>query len=197
MRSRNTAGDCRGIVLIDVLTAMVFVVLVLGMAQAWARAALFNQRSFETAAVADQEAALALTLLAREIRDSGGGVPPIAAASVDFLEVVADLNDDGDTSDSFERLRYAHRADRDQVTRASGAGNAQPFLDHVPAAGWSLSFWTAAGDEIAVPPALDAAELAQVRRIDVRLRTEVPHPDPRVPVPIVAEVTTSVALRNR
>lgn len=183
--------------LIDVLTSMAFVVLVVGMAQTWARATLITQRVLEITAAADQDAALALTILARAIRDAGGGVAPLAAAGPELLDIAADLNNDGDTSDSFERVLYAYRADRRQVTRASGAGNAQPFVDNVPPAGLRLSYWTADGQEIATQSTLSVADRARVHRIDVRLRTETPHPDARAGMPIVVEVATSIALRNR
>lgn len=189
--------DCAGAVLIDVLTSMTFVVLVIGMAQTWARATLITQRVLEVTTATDQDAALALTIMAREIRDAGGGVAPLAAAGAEVLEVAADLNNDGDTSDSFERVRYAYRADRLQVTRASGAGNAQPFVDNVPPGGLRLSYWTADGREIAAQSTLSSTDRAQVHRIDVRLRTETPHPDARARMPIVVDIATSIALRNR
>lgn len=188
---------CCGAVLIDVLTSVGFALLVIGIAHSWARAALLSQRAVETRTAADQEVHLALAVLSREIRDAGGGVAPIVAARTDLIEVQADLNGDGDTDDSFERVRYAHRPDRRQVTRAAGAGTPQPFLENVPAGGLAFSFHGEDGGEIAALPGVAPADLGRVRRVDVRLRVEAPGPQPRNTAPVVAEVAASVALRNR
>jgi hypothetical protein len=205
MTARKRLGasrDARGVVLIDVLVSMVFVLLLIGMAQTWARSLLFVQRVLEVAVAADQDATLALARLAREIRDAGydeaSTVPPIVTAGPDHLELIADLNGDGDTGDSFEHVAYAYRADRRQVTRRSGNGSAQPFADNVPPGGFRLSYWTGNGQPVGVAaPALSMTELDQVRRIDVSLDIEAPNPDPRSFAPIRAEASLSVALRNR
>jgi hypothetical protein len=198
----GTVCGSRGVVLVDVLVSMGFILLLIGMAQTWARAMLFAQRVFEVAVATDQDAALALARIAREIRDAGydetNAVPPIVSGGPDHLELTADLNGDGDIDDSFEHVTYAHRVDRRQVTRSSGDGSPQPFADNVPAGGFRVSFWSASGQQVgAASSALNAAELELVRRVDVTLEVEVPNPHPGAAAPIRAAATISAALRNR
>lgn len=198
---RHPFREARGVVFIDVLVSMLFVLLLIGMAQTWARSTLFAQRALEAAVAADQDATLALAGLAREIRDAGydtaGSIAPLGAAGPDHLELLADLNGDGDNNDGFEHITYAYRADRRQVTRRSGNGNAQPFSDNVPPGGFSLSYWTDTGQPIAAEgSALSAADLSRVRRIDIALEIEIPNPDPLLPAPLRTQAAVSVALRN-
>ena len=203
-RIRGTSiapASSQGSALIDVLTSMTFVLLLIGAAQLWGRAVTFSQKVLEAAATAHEEAGLAVDAVGREIRnagfEAGNTLSPIAAATRESLELVADLNGDGDIEDANERVRYAYRADRRQVTRASGRGSAQPFVDDVPPAGLQFSFWDESGREISAGSAnMDEADLVRIRRVDVRLQVELPNPAPRAAGPIRAEAFTVVALRN-
>jgi hypothetical protein len=200
-RSSAVAG-ARGATLVDLLTSMTLILLLTGSAHTWARGALFAHKVLEASAAAQQEAVLAVDVLAREIRnagfDAGSALSPIPAASRESLELVADLNGDGDLDDAAERVRYAYRADRRQVTRASGHGSPQPFADDVPAGGLHFTFRDEGGGELNAGSAdLNEADVARIRRVDVRLRIELSNPDPRAAAPIAAQASMTVALRNR
>ncbi len=195
-------ADDRGAVFIDVVTGMALALLVIGLAQTWARAVLYNQKTLEAVAVARQDATLALDAVARDIRNAGfglsNGAAPLIAAGKDHVELAADHNADGDTADAHEHIRYAYRADRRQMTRASGRGNAQPFVDDVAPAGVRFSYWDASATEIrSGPSGVNGADLARIRRIDVRLVLELRNPDPQATVAVRTEATVSVAMRNR
>src|SRR5262245_9435240 len=136
--------NSEGTTLIDVLTSMTFVLLLIGAAQTWARAVSFTHRVLEASATSYEEAGIAIDALSREIRNAGfnagTSLSPLVAASRESLELVADLNGDGDLEDANERVRYAYRADRRQITRASGRGTPQPFADDVPSGGLRFEF---------------------------------------------------------
>jgi len=191
----------RGAVFIDILTSMAFVLLLLGVAHSWSRTVLYTQKTLEVVAAANQEAVLAGEAIARDVRNAGfhadTDVEPIPAAGPDFLELAADLNGDGDVLDASEIVRYAYRADRQQVTRASGRGSPQPFTDDVPLGGLRFSFFDGDASEIvAGASGIDATDLPRIRRIDIYLAIALRNPDPRVAKPIRAEAETIVALRN-
>lgn len=195
---RNDAGA----VFIDVLTSMTFVLLLLALSQTWARALLYSHRTLEVVATTGQDAALAVDAVARDIRNAGfgmdPGVAPIAAAGIDFLELTADHNADGDLDDAHERLRYAYRADRRQLTRASGRGSPQPFADDLAPDGLRFSYKDTSGDDIPVgDTGLDEAALRRIRRIEIDLILQPRNPDPRATTPIEVTAALAVDLRNR
>jgi hypothetical protein len=194
-------SSSRGAALIDVLTSMTFVLLLVGAAQLWSRALVFSHKTLEASATAREEAGLAVEAIGRDVRNAGfdaaNTLSPIAAAARESLELVADFNGDGDSEDANERVRYAYRADRRQVTRASGRGSAQPFADDVPVDGLRFTFWDESDREIAGGSgSIDEVDLTRIRCVGLRLQIELPNPDPRAHTPIRAEASTFIALRN-
>lgn len=191
----------RGFTLIELLVGMVVCGLfALGVHQ-FARSMLRGVRVLEAAAEAQEAARLGVQLIAGDLRDAG--FSPAGAlgnglrrAAPDRVALVRDLNGDGDSTDSGEAVAYDYDADRRCLRRAPGSAPPQPLLDDVPEDGLRLAFLGAEGVPLATTGDLDAATLARVRAVVVRLAVEIPNPDPAAFRPLRVEETTTVALRN-
>ncbi len=201
MRSR--VWNQRGTSLIELLVSTLFVSILTAISYSFARAALMSAQVQQVKSEAQEVTVIALDVMTRELRMAGfnaAGVPLAAlrAAARDRVEVVADLNGDGDTADSNERVTYLYNAEKQQLMRATGGGSPQPMVRNVPPEGFRISYFDAAGTEI--PPGTDgmaAEQLRRVHRIDVALHVRLSNPDPNVAAPLTSTVSNSVCLRNQ
>ncbi len=167
--------------------------------------------SAETARLSVRESSrLALDFLVRELRMAGAR--PVRDGSCDGFErlLVAEAQTvvfqydfrggrldspaDGCPDDPSERVRYTYDAPAQMLRRATGKGSAQPFIGHIPADGFLLSYFDRDGTPL-LPP-LDPAERAAVFLIDLVIRTAQPHPDPQVGEPITASLSSAIFLSN-
>ena len=193
----------RGTTLVELLTSTLFVSILMAISYSFARTALRSARMQEVKSEAQEVTVMALDVLAREIRMAGFSaatrpVTAIGTASTDRLEVAADLNGDGDTADSNERITYSVDDEKHELMRASGGGSPQPLVRNVPQGGVRFSFFDASGAEI--PTSADSLPLSERRRIhrvDLLVRVEIPSPDPDIPAPFAATAAGSVCLRNQ
>jgi len=164
------------------------------------RGALVQARWQQARREALQTAQVGIDVLAREIRmagfsGTGQPLPRIAAASDDAIEVIADLNADGDVNDAHERILYRFDASRRAIMRGSGGGSPQPFVRNVAGNGFRLHYADAEGQPI-LPGAggLPAALRARVASVEVRLQVNVESGNRGQAVSVPASAL--IALRN-
>lgn len=159
-------------------------------------------RVLEVASEAQEAARLGVQLIVADVREAGfnpnGPLPDgVRQAGRDVFALARDLNGDGDVADTNERVSYQYAADRHALMRALGDSPPQPLLDDLDDDG--LVFTYLAGDGTPLPSdggELDAAERARIRRVSVRLRIAIRHPDPAYGQPLRVMQTATALLRN-
>jgi|SRR5579862_1054853 len=191
----------RGAGLAELLTSLLFLSVVSAISYTFVRAA-FTSAQRQTAKGEVQEiTAATLDMLVRDVRVAGfsAAAAPLAglrAAEPERIEVVCDLNGDGDVADVNERIAYSYDAASRQLMRATGGASPQPVARNVT----RLHFNYLDANEIElVPPSggLSAELCARVRRVDVELSVELPSPDAPADHALTSTATTSIQLRNR
>ena len=193
----------RGSSLIELLTSTLLTATLMIMSYGFARAAFMSARLQEVKSEAQEVTVMAIDVLTRDLRMAGfnaAGTPlaGVRAAATDRIEIACDLNGDGDSDDSNELIAYSYSQDKRQLMRATGGSSPQPFARNVAADGVRFTFFDSTGTAIR-PSAtgLSAPERRRIRRIDVTLRVELPHPDPAITAPLMSTVSGSVYLRNQ
>lgn len=200
---KSGGAQPRGATLVELLVSTVFVSILMAISYSFARAALMTSRVQAVKSDAQEATVMALDVMARELRmagfsAAGASLPPLRAAAPDRVEVVSDLNGDGDTADSNERIAYSYDDTTHQLRRATGGASPQPFVRNVAPMGFHLSYFDAAGVEIPAGAAgMTSAQLQHVHRIDVALALEFANPDPKRAAPLRSAVSSSVCLRNQ
>jgi hypothetical protein len=199
--TRTLASRC-GSSLVELLTAMLFISVLTAISYSFARAALLTTRIYDIKIEAQEITTLAIDMMTRELRmagfsASGNTLAGIRTATHDRVDAATDLNGDGDTTDSNERIAYSYDERKQQLARDTGGGP-QPLVPNVPPGGLRLSYYDSEGSPL---PAGDlemtAAMRDRIRRIDIFLRVEFPNPSPRVAEPLTTTQVASVTLRNR
>lgn len=114
------------------------------------------------------------------------GLDPVTTDPVDFIDVFADLNEDGDVDDDRESMRIRHVEDRVEWRRADG----QPF--EIVAVDISND---ENGDGIP-EPMFAADDPFDPRRISVKITAQSPGRDPRTGDFVRFTVRTEIALRS-
>lgn len=126
-----------------------------------------------------QNARVAMDMMVRDIRMAGydpteAAGAGIVAASSNSIQFTADLNDDGDTSDSNENITYSlydSGGDGDQdLGRNTGGGN-QPVAENIEDLGFVYTL--ADGSTTSNP-----ADAGQIRKVQVSLTARTDKPDP-------------------
>ena len=192
-----------GASLVEVLVSTFFVSVLMAISYGFARAALMATRVQAAKSDAQETTVMALDVLARELRmagfsAAGASLQGLRVAASDHIDVAMDLTGDGDTDDSNERIAYSYDPAARQLRRATGGASPQPFISNVTPLGFQLSYFDAAGAEIAAGATGMAPEqLLRVHRIDVALQVQYPNPDPNSAAPLRSAVSTSVCLRNQ
>ena len=121
-----------------------------------------------------QNARAAMETMTREIRMAGYHTIGAAFDGITYnaaqLQIRADLNSDGDTTDTDENITYSHDAANLQIIRneVAGAGN-QPLVDRIQ--NFTFNYLDKDGN-----PTIISADIRQVR-ITITART--PKPDPK------------------
>jgi Tfp pilus assembly protein PilW len=171
--------------LVDVLAALALLGLVFS-----ATLTIFvqGQRVYTqgTARVESQQSArLALTRMARELRQAGSGggsLPPIAVAETTRVVIQHDLDGDGVASARGETVTWQLSAG---VLRRNAGAGAQPIVNGVRAL--AFSYFDAESRPTTSP--------AAVRTVVIALTTEPEHPGAGGAT--LTKLTTEVRLRNR
>ncbi len=95
----------------------------------------------------------------------------ILSASASTIRFTADLNGDGDLSDTDEDLTFIVDGDQEILTR-----NGTLLARHIPSDGLALTYYDE--DNIQLTPPLTPSELADIRRISIQLTGKSSKPDP-------------------
>jgi len=200
---KRGAAHQRGVSLVELLVSTLFVSILMAISYTFTRAVLTTSRVQAIKSDAQEATVMALDIMAHELRmagfsAAGAPLPPLRAAAPDRIDVVCDLNGDGDTADSNERVAYSYDDATHELRRATGGASPQPFIRNVAPSGFHFSYFDAAGIEIPAGTAgMAAAQLGRVHRIDVALQVECTNPDPNVAAPLRSAVTSSICLRNQ
>jgi len=167
----STENSERGFTLIELLIAMAIALVVITSISS----AFISQRKTyavqEQITVMFQDARAAMDMISREVKMAG--YDPTGAGMVGIpynatqLEVRADLNGDGDTSDTHEDITYTYDSTNKQIDRNTGGG-AQPFAENIQ----SFTFQYYDTDANTTTTAAD------IRQIDITITARTSEPDP-------------------
>ncbi len=190
----------RGFTIVDVLLSVIFLALLAAILQSFAIASM---QSLQVRRVADdlqETARIAVEIMSRDIRDtgyglSGPGARGLRRAGPTAISLARDLDLDGATDSSNERISYELSFETKQLRRRLGNAPPQPMVEHLDPDQIVFRFRDAHGDEIQASTDLDDSERAEVRQIEITLRLTAPHPIIAVD-PITATHRASVGLRN-
>jgi type IV pilus assembly protein PilW len=119
-----------------------------------------------------QQAQAALELLTRELRlagtnPTGATFTPVTYSTAQ-LEIRADLNGNGTTSDANEHLLYAYDEPNKRITRDAGGG-AQPLVENIQT--FTFQYLDSAGN----PTTLSSA----IRQLQISITAQTAAPDPQ------------------
>ena len=180
-----TKNSEQGFTLIELLIAMAIALVVIA---TLSNAFTFSRKTYnlqEQIAEMTQSARAALDMISREVKMAGYdptrtltlgttvGVP----YSSSQLEIRADLNGDGDTSDSHEIIIYTEDSTNKQIDRATGGGSSQPFAENIE----SFSFQYYDEDGNATTTSSD------IREIEITVESRTANPDPRYSHPVYSD----------
>lgn len=185
----------------EALTSTVFVAWLSAMSYSFTRSAFINAGLQQARRETEQAEVLAVDMMLRELRlasfsGSGVALSGVRVAAADRVEVLADLNGDGDTDDTSERIAYSYDASKRAVMRATGGASPQPFVRGLVAGGFSLRYLDRNGVEIS-PAAMTLEKRALIGAVSVRLEIELPAIAPVAGASRPGIVTALVALRNQ
>jgi len=177
--------DAGRVHLVDVLVALALMGLLFS---ATLTVLAHGQRAYTQGAArveSQQSARMALTRMARELRQAGSGggsLPPIAVAEAARVVIQHDFDGDGVASGRGETVTWQLSAG---VLRRNAGAGAQPIVNGVRAL--AFSYLDADSRSTTVP--------AAVRTVVVSLTTEPEHPGAGGAT--ITKLTTEVRLRNR
>lgn len=124
----------RGFTLVELLIAMAISGIVLG---ALVSTFIIQSKSYdlqEQICEMTQTARAAMDMITREVKIAGYDPTPTGFDGIPYnasqLQILADLNGDGDTADSNEDIIYTYDAANLQIDRNTGGG-AQPFAENI------------------------------------------------------------------
>ncbi len=189
--------------LVDLLLSSLFIALLAAILHSTSIAAMHAVRVREVADDLDENARIALEIMARDIRDCGYGLATatdrgLRDATPTRIRVARDLDLDGETASAGERVSYALFGSSRQLRRQAGDAAPQPMVDNLVAEQELFRFFDGDGNEISGAAAggdLDERQRATVRWIEITLSLDAPHPIPGE-LPITAEHRVRVSLRN-
>lgn len=187
-RSRN-----RGASILEVLVALSFSSLLLAETTVWTRTALVSLRDRDAHAARERSMWLALELMVLDLRDAGyhangEAMVGLLAGDARSLQVVADLDGDGTTTGSGERIAYGFDPAARVVRRSTGAAGAQVLSDPLPEHVLEIAYFDALNQEL-MPEAsgLSPGQRSAVWRVELGFRHE---------AKAERRIHTSVQLRN-
>ena len=166
-----TENKERGFTLIELLIAMAIGLIVITSLST----AFISQRKIYAAqeqySEMIQSARAAMDMIGREAKMAGYDPTGASIVGIPYsatqLEIRADLNGDGDTSDTHEDITYTYDSANKQIDRNTGGG-AQPFAENIQ----SFTFQYYDIDGVATTTAAD------IRQIDMTITARASEPDP-------------------
>lgn len=139
-----------------------------------------------------QQAQAALDLLTRELRTAGTNPTGATFTPVTYsptqLEIQADLNGNGTTTDDNEHLIYAYDATNKRITRDAGSG-VQPLVENIQA--FTFMYLDSAGNSTTVSSA--------IRQLQITITAQTSASDPQYTANYgyrTFPLTSLIALRN-
>lgn len=150
-----------------------------------------QQRAFsaqERVAEMNQNIRAAMDLMTREIRLAGyktstATFTGIATAQASTIQVLADLNQDGDTADDKENITYTYDADDLQICRN---GLNFPIAENITSL--NFTYWDANNNV--------TATLANIRKVTLSITARTAYPDPATGQYRSITLTSDVTPRN-
>lgn len=197
-------ASARGWSLVDVLLSTIFTALLAAILHSNSIASLQVLRVRAVADDLDENARIALEIIARDVRETGYGVGIDAGlrfAGPTRVLLGRDLDLDGATASPGELLGYEIDGAARQLRRQAGSAPPQPMVDDLVPETVAFRFRDATGAELTAPGGiddpggLDEEQRRAVRQIEVTLRLEAPHPVPGAGT-ISAQHSVVAGLRN-
>jgi len=168
----NSTKNCeRGFTLIELLIAMAIGLVVITSISS----AFISQRKTyaiqEQIAEMTQNARAAMDMISREVKmagydPTGAGIVGVPYSATQ-LEVRADLNGDGDTSDTHENIIYTYDSANKQIDRNTGGG-AQAFAEGIES--FTFQYNDSTGNA--------TTTAADIRQIEITISARTSQPDP-------------------
>jgi hypothetical protein len=191
----------RGHSLLEVLISVLLLTLLGLILYEGSRSLLHGIRVLEVETAVQENAAFALQMIVDDLRSVGFSprgplLDGLREAERDAVEIGADWNGDGDYRDPNEVVGYRLSRRGETLLRDMGT-TTQPMLDGMAPNGLEFFYFDGDGREIGSSTSrLTGSLRRRVRRIDVQVSVESPHPVPAARSRIRATRTGSVALRN-
>ena len=193
----------QGTSLVEVLMTVMFLGLFVSVLHQFSRTMVRGVGVLEAASEAQAVARIAIERISRDLRETGYGSPDglehaVAIARWDAITIVRDFDGDGATDGPNERVGYSFNADKRALMRTTGKESPQPMVSDLAPNG--LVFGCFDADAVSIPVeegGLDSADRDRIRRVDVRIAIDIPHPDPSYRTPIGTVQTATIVLRNR
>ena len=143
------------------------------------------------------------------IPSANQGYRGIQEATLNTITVEMDIQESGIVGDNTnEVIAYAYDIPNRRITRSTNCGNAEPILGRTVAAPGSVRvmnsdlnipvfrYFNGVGTEIPGNPTVSAAEIPNIRRIDITLAIETQDVDPNTRQPRTMVYSNSVIARN-
>ena len=194
--------DVGGSSLVELLVSLLILgVLAAGLHQSYA-ALLRNVAVLKSVSEAQERVQIGIELMQRDLRSAGFSPDGsfghgVRFAQVDRIGIARDLNGDHDSTDANERVAYYFDHDGSRLMRQMGNAPPQPMLNDLAQEGLTFEYFTA--DGYVLDPAngsLSDEERSRLRRIDLALSIELPHPYHGDASPIRCRQRSTVTLRN-
>ena len=167
----STEKKEQGFTLIELLIAMA---LALIMITSISGAFISQRKAYDTqeqVAEMVQGARAAMDMISREVKMAGYDPTGAGIVGIPYnatqLEILTDLNGDGDTSDTHEDITYTYDSGNKQIDRDTGGG-AQPFAENIQA--FTFEYYDIDGNT--------TTTAADIRQIDITITARTSKPDP-------------------
>lgn len=174
----STKKEVQGFTLVELLIAMVISLVVIG---SLSGTFIFQRKTYdvqEQITEMQQTARAAMDMISREVKMAGydPSYPKVfSILSANFgipysatqLAIRADLNGDGDTSDTHENIIYTYDSTDKQIDRNTGGG-AQPFAENIQS--FTFQYYDIDGNTTTTD--------ADIRQIDITITARTSNPDP-------------------
>ena len=174
----------QGFTLVELLIAMALALVIIATLSI---TFTFNRRTYnvqEQIAEMTQSARAAVDMISRELKMAGydptrtltlGTTVGVPLSSTQ-LEILADLNGDGDTSDTHEDIIYTYDGTDNQIDRDTGGG-AQPFAENIES--FSFQYYKDDGNL--------ATTSSEIREIEITVEARTAETDPRYSHPVYGD----------
>lgn len=170
MENSNTNSE-HGFTLIELLIAMTVALVVITSISS----AFISQRKTyamqEQISEMTQNGRSAMDIISREVRMAGYDPTETGIVGIPYsttqLEIRADLNGDGDTSDANEDIIYTYDSTNKQIDRNTGGG-AQPLAENIQS--FTFQYYDTDG--------VNTTIAGDIRQIDITITARTGHPDP-------------------